>query len=101
LKRKNPVKTKRIKSSFIVKKHGKWNLSKNYHSYKKSSFSRKRESSVFNTFWILRSSPMRIYARSRFDYEEKGKKRGRKGEEKGSGLYGLLPKSSREIEYLL
>ncbi len=33
-----------------------WSLSKNWHSHKKSSFSRKRESSVFNTFWIPRSS---------------------------------------------
>ena len=65
-----------------------WSLSKNYHPHIKLSFSRpvlrslvlrsvllrvattkdeRREFSVFNTFWIPRSSPSRISARSRID----------------------------------
>mgnify|MGYP001567035204 CR=1 FL=1 len=35
---------------------GTLSLSKNWHFHKKSSFSRKRESSVFNIFWIPRSN---------------------------------------------
>ena len=56
---------------------GTLSLSKNWHFHKKSSFSRKRESSVFeivlvpllqgDRVWIPRSSPSRISARSRID----------------------------------
>ncbi len=33
-----------------------WSLSKNYDSNKKTSFQRRRESSLFDMFWIPRSS---------------------------------------------